>query len=217
VFSAQYRALKAELAERHRSLTETRKRAHGKLATDILKLGTNIITEKLSYKAFQKLYGRSVSKSAPGMFISRLSRKAENAGGKVFDFSTYSTRLSQTCHCGNIMKKPLSQRQHVCECGTKAQRDPYSAFFAKYVFKDILNTRQAAKAWPGANLLLERAVSRVQSARLRYQARTTRTGDRAARPIKTDQQQPRLAAALSLPKRLLILPSEPLALAMGSG
>jgi len=32
----------------------------------------------------------------------------------------------------------------------------------KHVSNDILDTHQAAAAWPGANLLLERAVLRVQ-------------------------------------------------------
>jgi transposase len=162
VFSAKYVALKSELAELQRVLAETRKRAHGRLVNKILTIGPNIQTEKLSFKVFQKLFGKSVSRRAPGMFISMLRRKAENAGGKVTEFSTRSTKLSQTCHCGEVKKKPLSQRQHVCNCGVTAQRDLYSAYLAKYVSNDILDTRQAAEAWPGANLLLERAVSRLQ-------------------------------------------------------
>ena len=162
ILSAKYIALKAELAELQRVLAETRKRAHGKLANKILKLGTNIKTEKLSYKAFQKLYGKSISRRAPGMFISMLRRKAENAGGKVTEFSTRSTKLSETCHCGEVAKKLLSQRWHACSCGVNTQRDLYSAYLAKYVFENALDTRQALAAWPGANLLLERAVLRVQ-------------------------------------------------------
>jgi putative transposase len=96
------------------------------------------------------------------MFISMLRRKAENAGGQVTEFSTRSTKLSQTCHCGEVKKKPLSQRWHACKCGVTAQRDLYSAFLAKHVSNDVLDTRQAAAAWPGANLLLGRAVLRVQ-------------------------------------------------------
>jgi putative transposase len=59
VFSAQYRALKVELADLQRVLAATRKRSHGKLANEILKLGTNIKAEKLSYKAFQRPFGKS--------------------------------------------------------------------------------------------------------------------------------------------------------------
>ncbi len=162
IFSTQYRALKAELSDLQRVLAETRKRSHGKLVNKVITLGIDIKTEKLSYIAFQKLYGKSISRRAPGMFISMLRCKAENAGGKVTEFSTRSTKLSQKCHCGTLAKKPLSQRWHDCSCGVNTQRDLYSAFLAKHVFNDVLDTRQAAKAWTGANLLLERAVSRVK-------------------------------------------------------
>ncbi len=120
VFSAQYRALKAVLAELKRVLAATRKRSHGKPANEILKLGTNIKTEKLSYEAFQRTFGKSVSRRAPGMFILMLRRKAENAGGQIIEFPTRSTKLSMTCHCGEVKKKPLSKRQHVCTCGADA-------------------------------------------------------------------------------------------------
>jgi len=43
-----------------------------------------------------------------------------------------------------------------------AQRDLYSAFLAKYVHDDVLDIRQAEQAWPGAHLLLERAMSGLQ-------------------------------------------------------
>jgi putative transposase len=66
VFSAQYRALKAELTELQRVLAATRKRFHGKLANEILKLGTNIKAEKLSYEAFQRTFGKSVSGTRSG-------------------------------------------------------------------------------------------------------------------------------------------------------
>ncbi len=100
VFSAQYRALKAVLAELKRVLAATRKRSHGKPANEILKLGTNIKTEKLSYEAFQRTFGKSVSRRAPCMLM--LRRKAENAGGQIIEFPTQSTKLSKTCHCGEV-------------------------------------------------------------------------------------------------------------------
>jgi putative transposase len=162
VFSPKYLALRYELAELQRVLSETRKRAHGRSANEVLELGTNIKTEKLSYTGFQRTYGKSVLRRAPGKFVANLRRKTENAGGQVTEFSTRSTKLSRSCHCGEIVQKPLSQRWHDCKCGAHAQRDLYSAFLAKHVFNDILDTRWAAEAWPGAHLLLERAMSRVQ-------------------------------------------------------
>ena len=70
------------------------------------------------------------------MFVERLRRKAESAGGKVIAFPTRTTALSQTCHCGRRAKKPLSMRWHQCSaCGASAQRDLYSAHLARFVYQ----------------------------------------------------------------------------------
>ena len=95
------------------------------------------------------------------MFVSILRRKAESAGGGVEEFSTYKTCLSQTCHCGKIKKKSLSERWHRCLCKVCAQRDLYSAYLALFVEEDRLSICQAKKAWPVAEPLLERAVFRL--------------------------------------------------------
>ena len=55
------------------------------LANRIFGQGTTIKTEELSYKSFQKNYGRSVKVRAPGMLISMLQRKAASAGGGVIE------------------------------------------------------------------------------------------------------------------------------------
>lgn len=154
--------LKTEAAELQRVMAVRRKHSHGKLANEILAMGTTVRTEVLSYRAFQKNFGKSVGRRAPGMFVEMLRRKAANAGGAVEEFDTRRTRLSQTCHCGAVAKKKLSQRWHVCNCGVQAQRDLYSAFLARYVRSNTLDMRQAQEAWPVAHTLLERAVLRLQ-------------------------------------------------------
>ncbi|HEC34092.1 MAG TPA: hypothetical protein ENI37_05180 [Chloroflexi bacterium] len=100
---------------------------------------------------------------APGMFVERLKRKAESAGAEVDEFSTRTTRLSQTCHnCGAVAEKPLSQRWHVCDCGIVAQRDLYSAFLAMCVEGGRLNAGRARSVWPGVDSLLQAALSRIE-------------------------------------------------------
>ena len=127
----------------------------------ILKIGCFINTEKLSYRSFQKNFGRSVKKRAPGKFLEILSRKAENAGGRVFEFSSHAFKLSQLCHnCGSIKKKKLSDRHHVCDCGIGAQRDLYSAFLALFVNEKGFDKSRAHLAWPSVESLLERALSK---------------------------------------------------------
>ena len=115
----------------------------------------------MSYKAFQKDYGKSVGSRGPGLFISFLRRKAESAGIEVEEFSTYKMFLSQRCHCGMRRKKKCSERWHNCSCGVCAQRNLYSAYLARFVEDDELDTSQALLAWAAAEPLLERAVSRL--------------------------------------------------------
>ena len=138
-------------------------------------MGKNIKLEKLSYRAFQKNFGKSVGAKAAGMFVSLLRRKAESAGGKMEEFSTYTTRLSQTCHCGRVMKKKLSERWHQCPCKVSAQRDLYSAYLARFVDQNTLNTSQAEMHWPVAESLLEHAVLRLNQ-QVKGKARLSRFG-----------------------------------------
>ena len=168
-----YIRLRAKLAEKQRCLAQRRKCLHGKLVNRVLTMGNHINTEQLSYKGFQREWGRSVGFRAPGMFVEKLRRKAESAGGVVYEFSASVARLSQICHgCDTIRKKPLSQRWHKCSCGIgPVQRDLYSAYLSRHVKGNSLDTRQAKEAWPGAEPLLRRAVSRLNqtaSGRLRF-------------------------------------------------
>jgi len=173
--STRYKKTKRKLAELQRKLAAYRKTMHGNLANRILKQGKHVKTEKLSYRAFQKNFSRSVRDRAPGMFITILRRKAENAGGSVVEFSTQTTKLSQYCHkCKKYTKKPLSQRVHTC-CNLNIQRDIYSAFLAGSVvenagestkkqaspcFRFTLDTADVIKRWRSMEAILQRAVSR---------------------------------------------------------
>lgn len=161
--SKRYKKNQNKLFEIYRKLKTFRKRLHGQLANEIIKLGNTIRTENISFKGFQKIFGRSIGYRAPGMFLQILNRKAENAGGLVEKIATRSTCLSQVCHnCEKKVKKPLNQRWHQCNCGIQpVQRDLYSAFLARFVENNILDISQCKKNWPGAHLLLEQAMLRL--------------------------------------------------------
>lgn len=161
--SSRYLKMQNKLSDGFRKLKEYRKRLHGKLVNEILSFGNIIRTEKLSYRGWQKKFGRSIGFRAPSMFLSILSRKAVNAGGCLEEFSTKKTRLSQFCHnCRTYQKKPLSQRWHHCNCNIKqTQRDLYSSFLSKHVKNNNLDISQVEKDWPGVYPLLEQAMSRL--------------------------------------------------------
>jgi transposase len=152
--SKTYLKMRNSKANLERKLAAHRNSLHGELVNDILRTGDVFKLEKLSYKAFQKLFGKSVGKRAPGMFVSHLRSKAQRAGGQVVEIPTYSTKLSQTCQCGRVNKKTLKQRVHRCECGVIAQRDLYSAFLAKHIEPDtfVLQVSQLLDDWQSTEL-----------------------------------------------------------------
>ena len=168
VFTGGYLRLRARLKELHRRLAAYRRTEHGKLANRVVAMGNTVMAEKLSYKAFQRMFGKSVRDRAPGEFMDHLRRKAANAGGEVIEFSTRTTKLSQSCHCEAVVKKPLSQRWHDCACGVYAQRDLYSAYLGLHVCKNeeswMLDTESAREDWYAVEPLLEKAVSGVVQA-----------------------------------------------------
>ena len=150
--SNRYKKTAAKKREIERKQAVHRKSLHGKLVNQTLRLGKNLKTEKVSVRAWQKMFGKSIGFKSPSSFQSELKRKAENAGGTVLMFSTHKTALSQTCLCGNKQKKSLSQRVHHCSiCGLKMQRDILSAYLSRYVEPktETLSIQLARNSWLG--------------------------------------------------------------------
>jgi len=145
-----------KLAEAKRKEAAQRKSLHGQLANTLLRLGNDIRIERNSYRSFQRTFGKAVGQAAPATFVARLSRKAESAGASVTVIPT-SLRLSQTCLCGAITRKRLSERVHRCDCGITVQRDVFSAYLARFsVAVDgpsgpswRLDADHARQAWSG--------------------------------------------------------------------
>ena len=186
VRSIRYLHLASERRETERRLAAERKRSHGQLQNDILSEGSTVKTEKLSYRSFQKNFGRSTKVRAPGMFVSGLKRKAESAGGQLLEINTRYTKLSQFDHTTmDHVRKPLSERIHIFRDGVTQpiQRDLYSAFLARCCDPDTLDVSQVLRTWPAAEPPLRRAMSRYNDQRAKERAlRPVRVrGDRAAR------------------------------------
>jgi hypothetical protein len=162
--SRGYLATRRRLAAKEHKLVAHRKSLHGRLVHQIVQRGNIIRAEKLSYKAWQKQYGKSVGRNAPGMFLKQLRRTVASTGGTLSEFPTHSTRLSQYCHgCGSYVKKPLSQRWHHCACGIgPVQRDLYSAWLAAHLTPPNPTPSIARDSWEGADLRLRAAVEELQ-------------------------------------------------------
>ena len=158
--SRRQRRTQAQLADRQRRLAAHRKSLHGRLAHQIVHQGETFLLEQVSYRAWQRRFGRSIQRRAPGTFVQILTRLAASAGGKVLTVPTRRTKLSQTCQCGRVQKKPLSERVHACPaCGLQMQRDLYSAYLIRFVDQQtfLLHADQAQAAWPGWEPILRAA------------------------------------------------------------
>jgi hypothetical protein len=164
--SRGYQETRRRKAHLERKLAAHRKSLHGKLAHELIALGHTIHLEKISYKAWQKTYGKSVGRNAPGMFLEHLKRLVASTGGTLVEIPTRAARLSQFCHGrGTCVKKPLSQRWHQCSCGVgPIQRDLYSAFLAAYLQANTLvpSCDLYNGVWEGAESCLRAAHEEVQ-------------------------------------------------------
>lgn len=166
--SKTYLRMRNQLYETQRKLAATRKTLHGRDANLILIESNSIKAEKLSYKAFQKIFGKSVGNRAPSMFIKLLQRKMDTYGGLFQEIPTQTTKLSQTCHCGLVIKKPLKERWHKCSCGAVAQRDLYSAYLAKHINLDNkLDFNQAKKDWHKVEPILNKCIDDLKNNNLK--------------------------------------------------
>jgi hypothetical protein len=87
--SKNYQKTRRRKAAQERKLAAHRKSLHGKKVHEIVAVGNILILEKLSYKAWQKHYGRSVGLRAPGMFLEQLKRTGA-AHGRHPDRSSYT-------------------------------------------------------------------------------------------------------------------------------
>ena len=163
--SKRMRRTERRLAEAERQLASRRRNEHGALINSLLEeRGSIVHAEKISYRALQRAYGRSIRDRAPGRFMAELKRKTRQHGGELIDVPTRTTLLSQRCLCGARIKKQLRERRHRCGCkhvpgGTCADRDELAAFLA--VFCDQygnFDDKAALRAWQGgANDRLLRA------------------------------------------------------------
>ena len=175
--SKAYRDRRRGLRDDRRRERESRVITTNRTAIAVLqRCGTNIITEDVTVKAWQRTWGGSISYFAPSEMISALEREARLAGGS---FTKVPCRLglTQTCHCGAVKKKSLAERWHRCQaCGSgfetaPVDRDLHSAYLAAFVtvtsspIAATLDTDRALAAWSGAEAPLVAVSGDPQSRR----------------------------------------------------
>jgi len=196
--SRGYMTTQRRHATNERKLAAHRKSLHGRLVHEVIKQGNQIRMEKISYKAWQKQFGKSVGLHAPGMFVELLRRTVAKTGGTLTEVPTRTTKLSQYCHgCQMYEKKPLSQRWHQCSCGIgPIQRDLYSALLVAYLEPSDTIPSIAHDEW-------ERAELRVQAA-LEVLRQRAKEGQDLPRSVGITRAGARLPESLSTPQQELV-------------
>ena len=155
-------ATAVQIADAHRKTAGHRLTLHGTMVNNILRHGGQVSAEKLNYVSWQKNFPRSVRDRAPGLFMEILRRKAGSADDSgLYEYSAWTTALSQTCVCGNRKRKHLSERVHTCDCGVRVGRDRMSAYLGLFVSPvhnpgtdetvDLLDLGQAQTHWARRN------------------------------------------------------------------
>ena len=173
---------KRELERRKSAYTKSQNR---RLVNEILRSGNQIKIEKVSVKGWQKTWGKAIKAKSPGFFQSELKRKAENAGGSFYQFSTTKTALSQTHLTGERLKKSLSERIHYDQSGAVMHRDLMSAFFCRHVYDDALSLQDAQLEYPRMETTLLRAWQQYQSSANRVSAPESQCSHSPAEPIRS--------------------------------
>ena len=148
--SRRYERERARQKRREAKAVRHRRNCHGRDTNRILASAINIHIEDHGVRGFAGLWGKSLGRKAPGLFVSELKRKALDVGGSVADIDCRKARLSQLDHTsGACTKKPLNQRWHALADGSGfVQRDLYSAFLAANCSKEgVLDSASANRHW----------------------------------------------------------------------
>lgn len=182
--SKRYYRLRAKLRNLYRKLADIRKMEHNILANELLTYGNEFVVEDMNYKALQKRsketkinpktgrahtkkrFGKSLSRCAPAMFISILSKKANRYGGSVIKVSTFEMKASQFDHTDeSYTKKKLSERMARLRSGDIVQRDLYSAFLLEHIDTESLqyNMETLNSAFPAFLEMHENTKQRLQA------------------------------------------------------
>lgn len=126
--SASRRKAVRKLQNTHAKVRNCRRDHHHKVALSLVQRYGLIAAEVLNIAGMvrNRRLSRAISDAGWYGFLNILRCKAECAGVRYVDVDPRGT--SQECsECGETVKKPLSQRRHVCHCGCSLHRDVNAA------------------------------------------------------------------------------------------
>lgn len=129
----RYKARK-KLSKFHSHLKHLRLDFFYKLALEIVKSHDIIGVEKMNIKGMVqglRTLSRAISDAGWGMFLNCLKNKAMEYGKTLFEVSSLLGSTCLCCNCGCKNKMTLSQREYICNCGQRIDRDLNAAINIK--------------------------------------------------------------------------------------
>lgn len=187
VNSKRYLKTKAKRQEIYRQIKEQRRISHQTTANQILKMGSNIRVETMSFKGLQtkakkttinektgkinrkKRFGKSLLLNAPALLISEIDKKLGYIDQRINKLDTYSLKASQYNHFEDkYIKKALNERWNVID-NERVQRDLYSAFLImNSTTESIINRTLCIEIYPKFKLLHDEYLSELKDKNIRH-------------------------------------------------
>ena len=133
--SAGYRFNRARLAEAAATQAAAKDHRARRIAEEIISgHGANLVVEDCDIRTWYRRWGKALQATTPGRLIAAIGRECEKTGGRMLRASTFTTKLSQTCFCGEKVAKTLADRIHACPaCELTGDRDKVSAALCAHV------------------------------------------------------------------------------------
>ena len=126
--SRSYEKTRRRKATQERKLAAHRKSLHGRLVHEIVVVGHTIIIENLSYKTWQKQYGRSVGLRAPGMFVDMLRRTG----------AAHGRHPARSPHTHDQTQPVLSRLRHDAQKATRIALSPVPVWHRSGAARSVL-------------------------------------------------------------------------------
>ncbi|MFF3877884.1 zinc ribbon domain-containing protein [Streptomyces sp. NPDC001978] len=212
--SAGYRFNRARLAEAAATAAAAKDHRARHIAERIVAgHGANLVVEDCDIRAWYRLWGKALQATTPGRLITAIARECEKTGGRMLSVSTFTTKLSQTCLCGQRVPKTLSDRIHACpDCGLVADRDMVSAAVTAHVRVDDPDDPSTARVDTvqarHTQILFEQGLQEALSSQPQRGARPARGGRTHAAAHKPEISDPRASARRNTTNRYRPTPNE---------
>lgn len=187
IVSKRYLKTKAKRQEIYRQIKEQRRISHQTTANQILKIGSDIRVEKMSFKGLQakakettinektgkinkkKRFGKSLLLNAPALLISEIDKKLSYIDQSINKLDTYNLKASQYNHVEDRpIKKELNERWNIIN-NEKVQRDLYSAFLIMNSTSESLVDRDLCiETYPKFKILHDEYLAHLKDKNIRH-------------------------------------------------